>query len=109
VRPSDKPVVRSLHGHETEPATMFDPPLTYWADGTALVMRARGEHRRGIAAGRIAGHPYDYQVVRWADGSTDNVAPHVLHPVADDDTGTDGQAVRELGEHASARDDTDGM
>ncbi|KOV54578.1 hypothetical protein ADL00_29795 [Streptomyces sp. AS58] len=37
---------RSLASDVTRPATMFDPALTYYADGT-LVMRARGQNAPG--------------------------------------------------------------
>jgi hypothetical protein len=70
---------RALGTDEVTEPSYFDPALTYHADGTPLVMRAGGQVRRGVAAGRIAGHPYDFQVVRWNDGGTDHVAPHVLH------------------------------
>ena len=83
---------RALATDETTEPTMFDPALTYYADRTPVVMRARDQVRHGLAEGRIAGHPYDLQLVRWEDGSPDHVAPHVLHR---DDGSTD--------------DDTDGM
>jgi hypothetical protein len=79
---------RALEVDETTEPNQFDPALTYYADGTPVVMRARGEVRRGVAAGRIAGHPYDFQVVRWNGGGTDHVAPHVLHR---DNGSTDGE------------------
>lgn len=67
----------------TTPATMFEPELTYYADGTDLMMVWNGglRGRRVTAAGMtgvgIGG--YAFQVVRYADGSLHNVAPHVLH------------------------------
>jgi hypothetical protein len=76
--PAARPV-RALAVDETTEATRFDPVLTYYADHTPVLMRAGGQTRHGVAAGRVAAHPYDLQVVRWADGGTDHVAPHVLH------------------------------
>lgn len=69
------------------PAGMFDPELTYYADGTHVVVRGAAplnstvrNGRTGVTQGRTAGSsPYPFQVVRWDDdGTTDNVAPHVL-------------------------------
>jgi hypothetical protein len=70
---------RALEVDEVTEPNYFDPTLTFYADGTPVVMRAGGQTRRGVAAGRITGHLYDFQVVRWNDGGTDHVAPHVLH------------------------------
>ncbi|MEV7245150.1 hypothetical protein AB0N92_28465 [Streptomyces sp. NPDC093248] len=38
---------RPLASDLTRPATMFDPALSYYADGTHVVMRARGTERLG--------------------------------------------------------------
>ncbi|MFF4155173.1 hypothetical protein ACFYZU_33810 [Streptomyces sp. NPDC001651] len=61
---------------------MFDPELSYYADGTRVVMRARGTERCGTTFGMAAsGLPnvYAFQAVRWDGGGADLVAPHVLH------------------------------
>lgn len=59
---------------------MYDPELTYFADGTDVVMRARGEERRGVTYGVSEdGATYARQAVRWDDGGEDLIAPHVLH------------------------------
>lgn len=71
------------------PASMFDPELTYYADGTRVVVR--GAHpaaslpngRRGVAAGKVSGAPYAFQRVVWDDGGEDDVAPHVLARAVD--------------------------
>lgn len=70
--------ITHLAEDETVPATTFDPELTYYADGTAVVMTTTAGRRYGNTAGRVAGAPYDFQRVIWADGGADNVAPHVL-------------------------------
>ncbi|OEJ29056.1 hypothetical protein AS594_36260 [Streptomyces agglomeratus] len=73
---------RPLTSDVTRPATMFDPALTYYADGTHVVMRAQGTERSGHAFGLAEGAaPYCFQAVRWDDGGADLVAPHVLHRV----------------------------
>lgn len=70
---------RPLASDVTRPATMFDPALTYYADGTHVVMRARGTERSGRTFGVAEGAaPYAYQAVRWDDVGADLVAPHVL-------------------------------
>ncbi|MEV0778910.1 hypothetical protein [Streptomyces sp. NPDC050428] len=62
------------------PATMFDPALTYYANGTRVVMRWNGGEKTGITEGMTRnGGTYQYQAVRFEDGATSNVAPHVLH------------------------------
>ncbi|MEU4111093.1 MULTISPECIES: hypothetical protein [Streptomyces] len=78
---------RPLASDATRPATMFDPALTYYADGTHLVMRARGTERLGHAFGMADGTPYAFQAVRWEDGGADLIAPHVLHRVETRDEG----------------------
>lgn len=50
----------------------------FYADGTPVVMRWAGGERHGTAAGLAPGTVYDWQVVEWADGTRDKVAPHVL-------------------------------
>jgi hypothetical protein len=72
--------VRALDADETTAPTMFDPALTFYADGTPVVARAAGldGERRGIAAGRVKGFPYDFQLIRWNDGGEHAVAPHVV-------------------------------
>ncbi|MGC0379987.1 hypothetical protein [Streptomyces sp. SAI-129] len=73
---------RPLASDLTRPATMFDPALSYYADGTHVVMRARGTERFGHTFGMAEGAAsYAYQAVRWDDGGADLVAPHVLHRV----------------------------
>ncbi|GAA0574788.1 hypothetical protein [Streptomyces mordarskii] len=71
--------VRPLDADTTTPKTMFDPELTYYADGTPVVMRAKGIERTGSTFGMADGAAYAYQAVRWDDGGADLVAPHVLH------------------------------
>ncbi|MGX5184947.1 hypothetical protein ACWKT5_19490 [Streptomyces avermitilis] len=72
--------VRPLAADTVTAATMFDPELTYYADGTRVVMRAKGNERTGTTFGMADGTaPYAYQAVRWDDGGADLVAPHVLH------------------------------
>jgi len=86
--------VERLDADDIRPGTMFDPPLTYYADGTPVVMEVLGELRRGLAAGRVDAQPYPWQRVLWADNTETNVAPHVLQrddaadpPAADTGTG----------------------
>lgn len=70
---------RPLASDVTRPSTMFDPALTYYADGTHVVMRARGTERSGRTFGVAEGAAsYAYQAVRWDDVGADLVAPHVL-------------------------------
>ncbi|MEU0950459.1 hypothetical protein ABZ379_48750 [Streptomyces canus] len=74
--------VRPLEADTVTAATMFDRELTYYADGTRVVMRAKGTERTGTTFGMAgSGLPnvYAYQAVRWDDGDADLVAPHVLH------------------------------
>ncbi|UQA95656.1 hypothetical protein [Streptomyces halobius] len=72
--------VKPLAEDFTAPATMFDPELTYYADGTAVVMRWEGGEKAGTTIGMTVDRsPYQYQAVRFEDGTTSNVAPHVLH------------------------------
>ncbi|MFF7953649.1 hypothetical protein [Streptomyces griseorubiginosus] len=74
---------RSLEEDVVTPRTMFDPELTYYADGTRVVMRAaKGTERTGTTFGMAgSGLPnvYAFQAVRWDDGSADLIAPHVLY------------------------------
>ncbi|MGV9237820.1 hypothetical protein [Streptomyces nigra] len=75
--------VRSLAADVVTPRTMFDPELTYYGDGTRVVMRARGGAERcgttfGMAASGLP-NVYAFQAVRWDGGDADLVAPHVLH------------------------------
>jgi hypothetical protein len=72
--------IHSLSIDVVAPSNMFDDELTYYADGTAVVMRAKGTERTGVAVGRAdGGVGYDFQAVRWDDGGQDNVSPQVLH------------------------------
>ncbi|KOV94614.1 MULTISPECIES: hypothetical protein [unclassified Streptomyces] len=72
--------VSPLEADETRPRTMFDPELTYYADGTRVVMRAKGTERTGVTFGMASGAAaYAFQAVRWDGGGADLVAPHVLH------------------------------
>ncbi|MEV6133082.1 hypothetical protein AB0M05_40890 [Streptomyces violaceusniger] len=71
--------VRPLDADTIMAATMFDPELTYYADGTPVVMRAKDTERTGTTFGMADGAAYAYQAVRWDDGGADLVAPHVLH------------------------------
>ncbi|MGW0889293.1 hypothetical protein ACWDYA_14145, partial [Micrococcus luteus] len=74
---------RSLDADVVTPRTMFDPELTYYADGTRVVMRAAKETERTGTTFGMAGsglpNVYAFQAVRWDDGSADLIAPHVLH------------------------------
>lgn len=71
--------VEALPADVTTRATMFDPELTYFADGTRVVMTWSEGQKTGTTFGRYSGaSPYAVQAVRWADGSEDGVAPHVL-------------------------------
>jgi hypothetical protein len=77
-----EPRVRPVEADTVTARTMFDPELTYYADGTRVVMRAKGTERTGTTFGMAgSGLPnvYAYQAVRWDDGGADLVAPHVLH------------------------------
>ncbi|MEV4972016.1 hypothetical protein [Streptomyces scopuliridis] len=85
--------VRPLVEDTTTPVTMFDPELTYFADGTRVVMRWSGGERHGVTFGMSTDRgPYAFQAVRWEDGGEDGVAPHVLHrdaeaaPIVDEDS-----------------------
>lgn len=74
--------VLSLDADLVTAPTMFDPELTYYVDGTRVVMRAKGAERSGTTFGMAwSGLPnvYAYQAVRWDDGDADLIAPHVLH------------------------------
>lgn len=71
--------VTALAEDTVRPATLFDPQLTYYADGTRVTMRARGAERHGTTVGMAPGLTYAFQAVRWDDGSSDLIAPHVLH------------------------------
>lgn len=76
----EKSNVEAVTADKIVPAGMFDPELTYYADGTHVVMRARGTEQQGIAVGMTTdASPYQFQAVRFADGTVKNVAPHVLH------------------------------
>ncbi|MEU8544540.1 hypothetical protein AB0C52_31865 [Streptomyces sp. NPDC048717] len=71
---------RPLASDVTCPATMFNPALIYYADGTHVIMRARGTERSGYTFGMADGAAtYAFQAVRWDDGGADLIAPHVLH------------------------------
>lgn len=72
--------VEAVTADRIVPAGMFDPELTYYADGTHVVMRAQGTEQRGVTIGMTTNAgPYQFQAVRFADGTVKNVAPHVLH------------------------------
>lgn len=77
---AEKSHVEALTADKVVPAGMFDPELTYYADGTYVVMRAQGTEQQGIAVGMtVNAGPYQFQAVRFSDGTVKNVAPHVLH------------------------------
>lgn len=77
---AEKSDVEAVAADKVVPAGMFDPELTYYADGTHVVMRAQGTEQRGVAVGMTTdAGPYQFQAVRFADGTVKNVAPHVLH------------------------------
>lgn len=72
-----------LQNDVTVQATMFDPELTYYRDGTAVAVRWAGGEQLGTTAGMTTDRrPYPFQVVRYQDGSTVNAAPHVVHKLA---------------------------
>ncbi|MBT2492364.1 hypothetical protein J7E96_28410 [Streptomyces sp. ISL-96] len=74
--------IKALTEDVTTPATMFDPELTYYADGTPVVMRWTGGEKPGTTAGMTVDRgPYAFQAVTFEDGTTSNVAPHVLHRI----------------------------
>lgn len=77
---AEKSHVEALTTDKVVPAGMFDPELTYYADGTHVVMRTQDIEQRGVAVGMTTdAGPYQFQSVRFADGTVKNVAPHVLH------------------------------
>ncbi|MEU5137081.1 hypothetical protein [Streptomyces californicus] len=87
-----RPLASDVH----RPATALDPALTYYADGTHVVMRARGATRTGRTFGVAEGSAsYPYQAVRWDDLGADLVAPHVLSR-APENQGQDGESSRPL-------------
>lgn len=97
--------VRHLEADEIRPADMFNPELTYYADGTAVVMRAQDTERSGVTFGICDNTTaYPFQAVQWLDGGADLIAPHVLHRAdaeqehAESDAGHDQHA----GVHAPA-------
>lgn len=78
--PTTPTAIKPLPQDVTTPATMFDPELTYYADGTPVVMRWTGGEKSGTTAGMTVGRrPYAFQAVTFEDGTTSNVAPHALH------------------------------
>ncbi|MBK3640104.1 hypothetical protein JHN46_05425, partial [Streptomyces sp. MBT33] len=89
--------VRPLDADTVTTATMFDPELTYYTDGTRVVMRAKDTERTGTTFGVADGAaPYAYQAVRWDDGGADLVAPHVLHRADQDDQARRQELVTEV-------------
>lgn len=89
--------VRPLDADTVTPRTMFDPELTYYADGTRVVMRAKGTERTGTTFGMAHGAAaYAYQAVRWDDGGADLVAPHVLRRADQDDQARRQELVTEV-------------
>ncbi len=64
------------------PATMFLPELTFYADGTELMMIWDGgrKGRRVTTVGMTKGAVgQEFQACRYPDGSVHNVDPRVLH------------------------------
>ncbi|MBL1115354.1 hypothetical protein JK364_23575 [Streptomyces sp. 110] len=89
--------VRPLDADTVTAATMFDPELTYYADGTRVVMRAQDAERTGTTFGMAHGAAaYAYQAVCWVDGGADLVAPHVLHRADQDDQARRQELVTEV-------------
>ncbi|MGW3971052.1 hypothetical protein ACWEFD_17355 [Streptomyces ardesiacus] len=89
--------VRPLDADTVTTATMFDPELTYYTDGTRVVMRAKDTERTGTTFGVADGAaPYAYQAVRWDNGGADLVAPHVLHRADQDDQARRQELVTEV-------------
>ncbi|MFD4574251.1 hypothetical protein ACFWNK_19815 [Streptomyces sp. NPDC058417] len=91
--------VRPLDADTVTAPTMFDPELTYYADGTRVVMRAKDTERTGTTFGMAgSGLPnvYAYQAVRWDDGDADLVAPHVLHRADQDQEARRQELVTEV-------------
>ncbi|MFG2404232.1 hypothetical protein ACGFR8_07810 [Streptomyces brevispora] len=96
--------VKSLDQDVTTPATMFDPELTYYADGTPVVMRWEGGEETGATVGMTTyRNPYAYQAVQFEDGTIKKVAPHVLHRV--EQAPAEAQPVRHLADYDLARTD----
>lgn len=63
----------------TVKATMWDPELTYYRDGTRVLRRGIAKPTHGTAVGiTLDAIPYQFQVVKWDDGTETNTAPHVL-------------------------------
>lgn len=80
IEPAEKSNVEAVTADTVVPAKMFDPELTYFADGTQVVMRAQDNEQYGVTVGMTTdASPYQFQAVRFADGTVKNVAPHVLH------------------------------
>lgn len=72
---------RPLGEDVTTTPTMFDAPLTYYADGTRVTRRGHdpSDDTVGTTAGMtVDASPYQFQVVKWDNGKTTHTAPHVL-------------------------------
>lgn len=69
--------------------TMFEPSLTFYADGTRVAVQDVSalasdmwNGRTGVTVGYRPAFPYGFQAVRWDDsGRVDNVVPHILREV----------------------------
>lgn len=89
--------MRPLDADTVTAATMFHPELTYYTDGTRVVMRAKDTERTGTTFGMADGAaPYAYQAVRWDDDGADLVAPHVLHRADQNDRARRQELVTEV-------------
>lgn len=72
--------IKPLNQDITTPANMYDPELTYYADGTVVIMRWVGGEKHGTTFGMsVDSGPYQFQAVRWTEGGEDLIAPQVLH------------------------------
>jgi len=85
---------QSLDEDVTTAADMSNPQLTYFADGTPVIVQGvapgyAGEARNGrtgvtngakgaVGGGQRLGSSYAFQVVDWDGGGRDAVVPHVL-------------------------------
>lgn len=79
----DTPITKTLRLRETvvTAACVQHPERTYYADGTRV--RRRGMEALRSTLGTTVGMtvdvaPYDYQIVKWDDGTTTHTSPHVL-------------------------------
>lgn len=80
-------------------ASVQHPARTYYADGTRVIRRGMTALRNtlGTAAGMtVDAVPYDYQVVKWDDGTTTHTSPQVLSLVRTRIDAPEGPACRKI-------------